>query len=108
MTIYIHWSFHFSSPPASNLHYHLSPSLCFHLLFSHFSLHLHTQLQFVSPSAEEFDILQRQMKARIEEGQGETIYEIGVGGRNFSFFSFVHYSLCQGTTKGTTTFSVGL
>jgi len=58
------------------------------------------KLQFVSPSAEEFDILQRQMKARIEEGQGETIYEIGVGGRNFSFFIFVRYSLCQGTTKG--------
>ena len=39
-----------------------------------------TQLQYVSPGAEEFDTLQRQMKARIEEGQGETIYEIGVGG----------------------------
>ena len=40
------------------------------------------QLQFVSPSAEEFDILQRQLKARIEEGQGETICEVGVGGRD--------------------------
>lgn len=39
------------------------------------------QLQFVSPSAEEFDVLQRQLKARLEEGQGEAIYEIGMGGR---------------------------
>jgi len=38
----------------------------------------------VSPSAEEFDILQRQLKARIEEGQGETICEVGVGGRDSS------------------------
>ena len=36
----------------------------------------------MSPSAEEFDILQRQLKARIEEGQGETICEVGVGGRD--------------------------
>lgn len=43
---------------------------------------LPSQLQFVSPSAEEFDILQRQLKARIEEGQGETICEVGVGGRD--------------------------
>lgn len=38
------------------------------------------QLQFVAPSAEEFDFLQRQMKARLGDGQGETIYEIGLGG----------------------------
>ncbi len=38
------------------------------------------QLQFVAPTAEEFDLLQRQMKARLSDGQGETIYEIGLGG----------------------------
>lgn len=38
-----------------------------------------SNLQFVSPSAEEFDVLQRQLKARLEEGQGEAIYEIGMG-----------------------------
>ena len=40
----------------------------------------HTQLQFVAPTAEEFDLLQRQLKARLSDGQGETIYEVGVGG----------------------------
>ena len=39
-----------------------------------------SQLEFVSPSAEEFDVLRQQMKARMEEGQGEAIYEIGIGG----------------------------
>lgn len=38
------------------------------------------KLEFVSPSAEEFDVLRQQMKARMEEGQGEAIYEIGIGG----------------------------
>ena len=35
----------------------------------------------MSPSADEFDGLQRQMKARLEEGQGEAFYEIGVGSK---------------------------
>jgi GTPase len=34
----------------------------------------------VSPSAEEFESLQIEMKSRIGDGQGETIYEIGMGG----------------------------
>lgn len=38
------------------------------------------QLQFVSPTTKEFDYLQQQMKIRISEGQGETMYEIGTGG----------------------------
>ncbi len=42
--------------------------------------HTPLQLQFVAPTAEEFDLLQRQMKARLSEGQGETIFEIGLGG----------------------------
>ena len=41
------------------------------------------QLQFLSPTTDEFDSLQCQMKARISEGQGETIYEIGTGGSLF-------------------------
>ena len=38
------------------------------------------QLQFVEPTAEEFDILLTQLKERMDRGQGETIYEIGIGG----------------------------
>ena len=39
-----------------------------------------TQLQYVSPDDEEFEQLKEQMLTQLEEGQGETIYEIGVGG----------------------------
>lgn len=39
-----------------------------------------TQFQFVAPSAEEFEIFKRQMKVRLDEGQGESMYEIGIGG----------------------------
>ena len=35
----------------------------------------------MSPTASEFEKLQSQMKARMSEGQGETIYEIGTGGK---------------------------
>ena len=38
------------------------------------------QLQFVSPSGEEFEALQWQLRARMDEGQGEAIYEVGIGG----------------------------
>ena len=34
----------------------------------------------MSPTADEFEHLQSQMKGRMKEGQGETIYEIGTGG----------------------------
>lgn len=38
------------------------------------------KLQFVSPSGEEFEALQWQLRARMDEGQGEAIYEVGIGG----------------------------
>ncbi|XP_022089403.1 GTP-binding protein 1-like [Acanthaster planci] len=34
----------------------------------------------VSPSTEMFDLLQKQLKQRLDDGQGETIYEIGQAG----------------------------
>ncbi|XP_064641825.1 GTP-binding protein 1-like [Lineus longissimus] len=34
---------------------------------------------FVSPTTEEYDILLEQLRERVKEGQGETIYELGVG-----------------------------
>ena len=34
----------------------------------------------MSPNDEEYDMLLRQLRARIQEGNGETLYEIGVGG----------------------------
>ena len=38
------------------------------------------QVQFVAPTSEEFDLLLRQMRERLDNGQGETIYELGIGG----------------------------
>ncbi len=39
------------------------------------------QLQMVAPTAEEFDILAQHMRERLDKGQGETIYELGIGGK---------------------------
>ena len=39
------------------------------------------QLALISPTHEEYDLLIERLKERIEEGQGETIYEIGTGGK---------------------------
>ena len=50
----------------------------------------------MSPSADEFDNLQTQMKIRINEGQGETIYEIGTGGICFQLHVHVYmYHICS-------------
>ena len=38
------------------------------------------QLALVSPSNEEFEMLLEEIRTRIMETQGETIYELGVGG----------------------------
>ena len=38
------------------------------------------QVSLLSPSDEQFDVLLQKLMERLEEGQGETIYEIGVGG----------------------------
>ena len=36
------------------------------------------QTILVSPSTDQFDLLRSRLVARVEEGQGETIYEVGV------------------------------
>lgn len=33
----------------------------------------------MSPTSEQFDLLLRQLRERLEDGRGETIYEIGIG-----------------------------
>ncbi|KDR12295.1 GTP-binding protein 1 isoform X2 [Zootermopsis nevadensis] len=33
----------------------------------------------ISPNEKQFDLLQRQLKERLEDGRGETIYDVGVG-----------------------------
>lgn len=38
------------------------------------------QLEYVAPTSEEFEVLLALLKDRIDRGQGETIYEIGIGG----------------------------
>lgn len=38
-------------------------------------------MALVSPTNEEYDMLIDRLKERIMENQGETIYEIGVGGK---------------------------
>lgn len=39
------------------------------------------QAHLVSPNNEEYDIIVDIIKERLDEGQGETIYEIGTGGK---------------------------
>ena len=38
------------------------------------------QMALISPTDEQFDILLHKLKERLDEGHGETIYEVGVGG----------------------------
>lgn len=37
-------------------------------------------MALISPTDEQFDILLHKLKERLDEGHGETIYEVGVGG----------------------------
>ena len=37
-------------------------------------------MALISPDDDQFDILLHKLKERMDEGHGETIYEIGVGG----------------------------
>lgn len=37
------------------------------------------QTALVSPTSEQFDLLLRQLRERLDDGRGETIYEIGIG-----------------------------
>lgn len=40
---------------------------------------MYLQLILVSPTEEQFETLQRRLKELIEEGHGETIYDVGIG-----------------------------
>lgn len=37
-------------------------------------------MALISPTDEQFDILLHKLKERLDEGHGETIYEVGIGG----------------------------
>lgn len=49
------------------------------VLFSPLSLSLPIKLALVSPNGEQYDSLLRQLRDRMEEGCGETIYVVGMG-----------------------------
>ena len=38
-------------------------------------------MALISPDDEQFDFLLHKLKERLDEGHGETIYEVGVGGK---------------------------
>lgn len=44
----------------------------------------------ISPTAEQYELLQRRLKERLEESHGETIYDIGLDQGNIllSFYYF--------------------
>lgn len=42
-----------------------------------------SQMAMVSPSEEQFDLLQKKLIQRLEEGRGETIFDVGVGDGNY-------------------------
>ena len=37
-------------------------------------------MALIGPTDEQFDILLHKLKERLDEGHGETIYEVGIGG----------------------------
>lgn len=45
----------------------------------HLPLHNTNKLALVSPNGEQYDSLLRQLRDRMEEGCGETIYVVGMG-----------------------------
>ena len=38
-----------------------------------------SQTALVSPNEKQYDLLQRRLKERLEDGRGETIFDVGVG-----------------------------
>ena len=48
------------------------------------------QTALVSPTNDEYEFIVETIKERVEEGQGETIYEIGTGGKTGFLFQ-MHY-----------------
>ena len=51
-------------------------------------------MSLLSPSDEQFDVLLQKLMERLEEGQGETIYEIGVGGELEKKSSYLFIICC--------------
>ena len=51
------------------------------------------QLQYVSPSTEEFEDLVERLKVQLVDGQGEVIYEIGVGSKSCRDYITISTSL---------------
>ncbi len=51
------------------------------LLFNN-KMKFNFQMALVSPTEEQFDLLQKKITQRLEEGRGETIFDIGVGEGN--------------------------
>ena len=45
-------------------------------------IYVYLQHQLTSPDADTFEILQKELVSRLDEGQGETIYEVGGGGQS--------------------------
>ena len=61
------------------------------------------QLAMISPDDEQFDLLLHKLKERLDEGHGETIYEIGVGGNKQQIkktYSVLYYNIIYYQGKG--------
>lgn len=62
------------------------------------------QTCLISPTSEQYDLLQCKLKERIENGRGETIFEVGVGegtvlavnlnNHDINYLIFLHFYLC--------------
>ena len=58
------------------------------------------QTILVSPSTEQFDLLRTRLADRVEEGQGETIYEVGVAEGEYIQLSMSDVCLCLNAKLG--------
>lgn len=58
-----------------------------------FNIFHHLQKILISPTEEQYDLLQKQLVERIETGRGEVIYEIGISeGNKLTFLLNFHFS----------------
>lgn len=46
-------------------------------------------MALVSPTEEQYELLQKKLKERIEKGRGETIYDVGIGDGNIYYNYFI-------------------
>ena len=70
---------------------------CYCLFFSHVFVF---QLVLVSPSGDQYDSLLRQLRERMDEGCGETIYVVGMGSGEAGNFSPAIFPLPWGHRNG--------